>query len=30
MLVRHKTSHEQLIAAVSPETRAAYTALVSR
>ena len=30
MLVRHKTSHEQLIAAVSPETRSAYTALVSR
>lgn len=29
MLVRHKTSHEQLIASVSPETRAAYTALVS-
>jgi hypothetical protein len=30
MLVRHKTSHEQLVASVSPETRAAYLALTSR
>ena len=30
MLVRHKTSHEQLVASVSPETRAAYLALTGR
>src|SRR6186713_2510067 len=30
VLVRHKTSYEQLIAAVSPETRKAYTALLGR
>jgi hypothetical protein len=30
MLVRHKTSHEQLVASVSPETRAAYVALTGR
>jgi hypothetical protein len=30
MLARHKTSHQQLIAAVTPETRAAYCALVGR
>lgn len=30
MLVRHKTSHEQLTASVSPETRAAYLALTGR
>jgi hypothetical protein len=28
MLARHKTSYEQLVAAVRPETRAAYRALV--
>jgi hypothetical protein len=28
MLARHKTSYEQLVAAVAPETRAAYGALV--
>jgi hypothetical protein len=30
VLVRHKTSYEQLLAAVSPETRKAYTALVGQ
>jgi hypothetical protein len=30
MMVRHKTSHEQLVASVSPETRAAYLALTGR
>jgi hypothetical protein len=30
MLVRHKTAHEQLVASVSPETRAAYLALTGR
>lgn len=30
MLMRHKTSHEQLVASVSPETRAAYLALTGR
>ena len=30
MLARHKTSYEQLVAAVAPETRAAYCALVGR
>jgi hypothetical protein len=30
MLVRHKTSHEQLVASVSPETREAYLALTVR
>jgi hypothetical protein len=30
MLVRHKTSHEQLVASVSPETREAYLALMAR
>ena len=30
MLVRHKTSHEQLVASVPPETRAAYLALTGR
>lgn len=30
MLVRHKTSHEQLVGSVSPETRAAYLALTGR
>jgi hypothetical protein len=30
MLARHKTSHEQLLAAVSPETRQAYLALLAR
>ena len=30
MLVRHKTTHEQLIASVSAETRAAYLALTGR
>ena len=30
MLARHKTSHTQLVAAVAPETRAAYSALVGR
>ena len=28
MMMRHKTSHEQLLEAVSPETRRAYNALV--
>jgi hypothetical protein len=28
MLARHKTSHEQLVASVSPQTRAAYFALL--
>ena len=30
MLARHKTSYEQIIASVLPETRAAYSALVGR
>jgi hypothetical protein len=30
MLARHKTSYEQLVAAVAPDTRAAYCALVGR
>ena len=30
MMVRHKTSHEQLVASVSPETREAYLALTGR
>jgi hypothetical protein len=30
MLARHKTSYEQLLAAVSPETRQAYQALLAR
>ena len=30
MLARHKTSYEQLVAAVGPDTRAAYCALVGR
>lgn len=30
MMVRHKTSHEQLVASVSPETREAYIGLVGR
>ena len=30
MLVRHKTSHEQLVASVSPETREAYLGLLER
>jgi hypothetical protein len=30
MLARHKTSYAQLVAAVGPETRAAYCALVGR
>jgi hypothetical protein len=30
MLVRQKTSHEQLVASISPETRAAYLALTGR
>jgi hypothetical protein len=30
MLVRHKTSHEQLVASVSPETREAYVVLTGR
>lgn len=30
MMVRHKTSHEQLVASVSPETRELYLALVGR
>ena len=30
MLARHKTSYEQLIASVTPETRATYCALVGR
>ncbi len=30
MLARHKTSYEQLVAAVAPDTRAAYSALVGR
>ena len=30
MMVRHKTSHEQLVASVSPETRGAYLAMVER
>jgi hypothetical protein len=30
MLARHKTSYEQLVAAVGPETRKAYCALVGR
>jgi hypothetical protein len=30
MLARHRTSYEQLLAAVSPETRAAYGKLVGR
>ena len=29
MLARHKTSHEQLVASVSPQTRAAYFALLA-
>jgi hypothetical protein len=30
LLARHKTSHEQVLAAVAPETRAAYLAVVGR
>jgi hypothetical protein len=30
LLARHKTSYEQLVAAVAPETRAAYATLVGR
>jgi hypothetical protein len=30
MLARHKTSYEQLVAAVGPDTRAAYCALIGR
>jgi hypothetical protein len=30
MMVRHKTSHEQLMASVSPETREAYLSLTGR
>ena len=30
MLVRHQTSYQQLVASVSPQTRAAYCALVGR
>lgn len=30
VLVRHRTSHDQVLEAVSPETRTAYTALVGR
>jgi hypothetical protein len=30
MLARHKTSYEQLVAAVGPDTRAAYSELVGR
>jgi hypothetical protein len=30
MLARHKTSYEQLVAAVGPDTRAAYCELVGR
>ena len=30
MLTRHKTSYQQLVASVSPQTRAAYCALVGR
>ena len=30
MLARHKTSYEQLVAAVAPDTRAAYCALIGR
>ncbi|WP_343593541.1 hypothetical protein [Paracidovorax wautersii] len=30
MVARHQTPHAQLVASVSPETRAAYTALIGR
>ncbi len=30
VLVRHKTSYEQLVASVSPKTRDAYIALIGR
>jgi hypothetical protein len=30
VLARHKTTYEQLVAAVAPDTRAAYCALVGR
>jgi hypothetical protein len=30
MLARHKTSYEQLVASVAPDTRTAYCALVGR
>jgi hypothetical protein len=30
LLARHKTSHEQVLASVSPDTRRAYQALISR